>query len=59
MNAVSKMSLDRMSSRQAEPVVDLDGAVLEADDDVVGVALDVENFALPVPGMDCPEIGQN
>jgi len=48
-----------MSSRQAEPVVDLDGAVLEADDDVVGVALDVENFALSVPGVDCPEIGQN
>ena len=51
VNSVSEMSCDQMSSRQAVSVVDLDVAVLQADDDVVFVDLEVEHFGVAVAGM--------
>ncbi len=44
MNAVSVMSSHGLSSCQTVFVPDLNGPVLEADDDAVGVCLDVEHL---------------
>ena len=44
VNAVSVMSRHGLSSRQTVFVPNLDGPVLEADDDAVRVRLDVEHL---------------
>jgi len=55
MNAVSVMSSHGLSLCQTVFVPDLDGPVLEADDDAVRVRLDVEHLWRVVAASKCPD----